>query len=122
MLLSIFEFHKYWLSEGHTFVVGIHNITFTHVLTPFSATLCTPTTPPPFLSPGGGIVPFYNYCYYCNITDRYGQVTNTLLSKNVSLLLVPHQKRSFWEYDRSGSRNIIELVGKMTLRGTMHVI
>jgi len=67
-------------------------------------------------------VAFYNYLYYCNSTDRYGQVTATLLSKNITLLLLPHQKLSFWEYDGSGSRIMIDLVGKMTLQGTMHVI
>ena len=65
---------------------------------------------------------FYNYSYCCNSTDRYGQVTTTLLSENVTLLLLPHQKRSFWEYDGSGSRIMIDLVGKMTLRGIMHVM
>jgi len=122
MLLSIFEFHKYWLTEGHTFLVGIHNITFTHISIAFSATLCTPTTPPAFLSPGWGIGAFYNYCYYCNSTDCYGQVTATLHSKNITLLLLPHQKRPFWEYDGSGSGIMIDLVGKVTLWRTMRVI
>jgi len=67
-------------------------------------------------------VAFYNYCYFCNSTDCYGQITATLLSKNITLLLLPHQKRTFWEYDGTGSRIIIDLVGKMTLQGTMHVI
>jgi hypothetical protein len=45
-----------------------------------------------------------------------------LLSKNITLLLLPHQKRLFWEYDGSGSGIMIDLVGKMTLWGTMCVI
>jgi hypothetical protein len=57
----------------------------------------------------------YNYYFYCNGTDCSGQVTATLLSRNITLLLLPHQKRSFWEYDGYGSRFMIDLVGKMTL-------
>jgi hypothetical protein len=30
--LSICDFHEHWHTEGHTFVTGLNEITFTHVL------------------------------------------------------------------------------------------
>jgi hypothetical protein len=32
IFLSIYEFHEHWHTEGHNFLMGLNEITFTHVL------------------------------------------------------------------------------------------
>jgi hypothetical protein len=69
--------------KGYTLLLDINEVTFMHVLTPFSAH--HPTTPPPFLR-WPGVVTFCTHYYSCNSIYQYGQVTTTLHSKNIKLL------------------------------------
>ena len=69
--------------KGHTFLLGINEITFMHV--PTSSSTQHPITPPPLLS-WPGMTTFCTYCYNCNSIYHYGQVTATICSKNMMLL------------------------------------
>jgi len=79
-LLSICENR---CKKGHTFLLGINEITFMHV--PTLSSLHHPITPPPFVS-WPAIITFCTYCYNRNSIYQYGQVTATLRSKNITLL------------------------------------
>lgn len=51
-----------------------------------------PVAPPPTLSPGQGTATFRKYHYGCNSNYRYRQVTTTVCSKTLLLLLLLRNK------------------------------